>query len=147
MSLVAQAPSPQPKKEKGRRKCGLKPKKREGKGDEFLLQNGKQVQRTSMADLLLPGSGKPEDTGCHCRDRGAVQDKGRGGQNCDRTQNHPSTKVEIRIKIPEELKSYIVDDWAQICRRKRLTILPARSLKNIIWRDHNASNPGQLLIN
>ena len=37
--------------------------------------------------------------------------------------------MEIRIKIPEELKSYIVDDWAQICRRKRLTILPARSLK------------------
>ena len=44
MCVVAQAPSPQPKKEKGRRKCGLKPKKREGKGDEFLLQNGKQVQ-------------------------------------------------------------------------------------------------------
>ena len=36
--------------------------------------------------------------------------------------------MEIRIKIPEELKSYIVDDWAQICRRKRLAILPARSL-------------------
>ena len=47
-------------------------------------------------------------------------------------KNHPSTKVEIRIKIPEELKSYIVDDWAQICRRKRLTILPARSLKDMI---------------
>ena len=40
--------------------------------------------------------------------------------------------MEIRIKIPEELKSYIVDDWAQICRRKRLTILPARSLKDMI---------------
>ena len=40
-----QAPSPQPKK--GRRKSGLKPKKREGKGDEFLLQNGKQVQQES----------------------------------------------------------------------------------------------------
>ena len=37
--------------------------------------------------------------------------------------------MEIRIKIPEELKSYIVDDWAQICRKKRLTILPARSIK------------------
>ena len=46
MCVVGQAPSPQLKKEKGRRKCGLKPKKREGKGDEFLLQNGKQVQRT-----------------------------------------------------------------------------------------------------
>ena len=45
ITAISQAPSPQPKKEKGRRKCGLKPKKREGKGDEFLLQNGKQVQR------------------------------------------------------------------------------------------------------
>ena len=45
ITVISQAPSPQPKKEKGRRKCGLKPKKREGKGDEFLLQNGKQVQR------------------------------------------------------------------------------------------------------
>ena len=46
--------------------------------------------------------------------------------------------MEIRIKIPEELKSYIVDDWAQICRRKRLTILPARSWsidsRDIIWK-------------
>ena len=65
-------------------------------------------------------------------------------QNGDRILNYPSMKVEIRIKIPEELKSYIVDDWAQICRRKRLTILPARSLEDLIWIDHYVSNPGQL---
>ena len=69
-----QAPSPQPKK--GRRKSGLKPKKRESKGDEFLLQNGKQVQQTIVKGFLLLGSGKPENTGRHCGDRGAVQDQG-----------------------------------------------------------------------
>ena len=46
-----QAPSPQPKK--GRRKSGLKPKKREGKGDEFLLQNGKQVQQETLGKLNM----------------------------------------------------------------------------------------------
>ena len=56
--------------------------------------------------------------------------------------------MEIRIKIPEELKSYIVDDWAQICRRKRLTILPARSWpvdsRDIIWRWYNRIDSMQL---
>ena len=36
------------------------------------------------------------------------------------------TKLEIKIKIPEELKSYIVDDWNQICKKKRLCVLPAK---------------------
>ena len=75
--MVRQAPSPQLKKEKGRRKCGLKPKKREGKGDEFLLQNGKQVQQTIVQGFLPLGLGKPENTGRHCGDRGAVQDEGK----------------------------------------------------------------------
>ena len=74
--MVRPAPSPQLKKEKGRRKCGMKPKKREGKGDEFLLQNGKQVQQTIVQGFSLLGSGKPENTGRHCGDRGAVPDQG-----------------------------------------------------------------------
>merc|ERR1712218_694215 len=48
--VVPQAPSPQPKKEKGRRKCGLKPKKREGKGDEFLLQEEEAGHSPSQDD-------------------------------------------------------------------------------------------------
>jgi hypothetical protein len=26
--------------------------------------------------------------------------------------------MEIKIKMPDELKSYIVDDWEQICKHK-----------------------------
>jgi len=94
---------PQPKK--GRRKSGLKPKKREGKGDEFLLQNGKQMN-LKTPDVTVE------------------------------TEEQYKTKVEIRIKIPEELKSYIVDDWAQICRKKRLTILPARTTADQLISDY-----------
>ena len=58
--------------------------------------------------------------------------------------------MEIRIKIPEELKSYIVDDWAQICRRKRLAILPARSPStkerlNIVTRSTFRTTADQLI--
>ena len=86
ITAISQAPSPQPKKEKGRRKCGLKPKKREGKGDEFLLQNGKQVQQGNAEKSLFPVSGQPEDTGCYCGDRGAVQDQGKQIEIGDRNQ-------------------------------------------------------------
>lgn len=94
---IPKTPSPVPKKEnQGRRKSGLKPKKREDNHtDEFLVKNGKQVN-------LMP----PDST---------VE-----------SEEQFRTKLEIKIKIPEELKSYIVDDWNQICKKKRLCVLPAK---------------------
>merc|ERR1712130_621641 len=94
---VPKTPSPIPKKEnQGRRKSGLKPKKRENnQNDQFLVKNGKQVN-------LQP----PDST---------VE-----------SEEQFQTKLEIKIKIPEELKSYIVDDWNQICKKKRLCVLPAK---------------------
>ena len=32
-------------------------------------------------------------------------------------------QVEVRIKIPDELKSYIVDDWEQITRNEHFNKL------------------------
>ena len=95
---VPRNPSPVPKKEeKGRRKAGAKPKKRdEASGTEnFLIKNGKQMS-------LCP----PENT---------VE-----------SEEQYKTKLEIKIRIPEELKSYIVDDWVQVCNKKRLVVLPAK---------------------
>jgi len=94
---IPKTPSPVPKKEeRGRRKSGLKPKKREdNQSDEFLVKNGKQVNI------------KPPDS--------TVE-----------SEEQFRTKLEIKIKIPEELKSYIVDDWNQICKKRRLCVLPAK---------------------
>jgi hypothetical protein len=37
--------------------------------------------------------------------------------------------MEIKIKMPDELKSYIVDDWEQICKHK--------ATNNSVYSPHN----------
>jgi len=96
---VFAVPRPPTSPQRARRKAGLRPQKREVKKAQ---EEGLGDERLNLKEAL-----KPPD-------------------NTVESEDIFKSKVEIRIRIPDELKSYLVDDWEQIVRHKNLCVLPAR---------------------
>ncbi|XP_045130016.1 mortality factor 4-like protein 1 [Portunus trituberculatus] len=96
---------------------------------------------TPSTDRSSSGPGKRSaastpTTPASARDEADTRKKRSRMDNTVDTEEQFMTAVEVRVKLPDELKPALVDDWDLINRQRKLPIVPARVTVDTILADY-----------